>query len=111
MVLVAFAMRTAHPLSCSLGRRRCECLFWGTSIRGFWLKPGKNPPDHALKRHGLRRVSSVIRLDTLVKEDPMYALLLALFRRSLLDACQRPVSFSRFRQHEFDPPGRSRFKI
>src|SRR2546428_12526252 len=79
-------------------------LFWGTSIRGFWLKPGKNPPDHALKRHGLRRVSSVIRLDTLVKEDPMYALLLALFRRSLLDACQRPVSFSRFRQHEFDPP-------
>src|SRR5712692_5639947 len=34
-------------------------LFWGTSIRGFWLKPGKNPPDHALKRHGLRRVSSV----------------------------------------------------
>jgi hypothetical protein len=35
-------------------------LSWGTSIRGFWLKPGKNPPDHALKRHGLRRVSSVI---------------------------------------------------
>ena len=34
-------------------------LLWGTSIRGFWLKPGKNPPDHALKRHGLRRVSSV----------------------------------------------------
>src|SRR2546430_6816062 len=30
-------------------------LFWNTSIRGFWLKPGKNPPDHALKRHGLRR--------------------------------------------------------
>src|SRR6266702_6520774 len=37
-------------------------LFWNTSIRGFWLKPGKNPPDHALKRHGLRRVSSVMWL-------------------------------------------------
>src|SRR5438270_13572814 len=34
-------------------------LFWGMPIRGFWLKPGKNPPDHALKRHGLRRVSFV----------------------------------------------------
>jgi hypothetical protein len=34
-------------------------LFWGTPIRGFWLKPGKNPPEHALKRHGLRRVSFV----------------------------------------------------
>jgi len=41
-------------------------LFWGTSIRGFWLKPGKNPPDHALKRHGLRRVSSVKTLPTAV---------------------------------------------
>src|SRR5258708_24646260 len=35
-------------------------LFWGTPIRGFWLKPGKNPPDHALKRHSLRRVSFFI---------------------------------------------------
>jgi hypothetical protein len=35
----------------------------------------------------------------------------ALFRRSLLDASERLVSFSRFRQHEFDPPRRSRFKI
>ena len=30
-----------------------------TLIRVFWLKPTRNPPDHALKRHGLQRDSSV----------------------------------------------------
>ncbi len=51
-------------------------LLWGTSIRGFWLKPGKNPPDHALKRHGLRRVSSVSHPVKKTPKKPENAILL-----------------------------------